>query len=174
MTVVRAASADDAAAIARLHVRAWEAAYRGLIPDAVLAELSVERTEARWRMTLSSDGTLVAERDGELVGFLLQTHQGRSGEIASIYVDPPRWRTGIGGALMTAALDLLRERGCDAATLWVLAGNDRARAFYARHRFQPDGGKRPHERSGLQTVRLRRSLEQPAGPAATRPRSRSA
>ena len=38
---LRAASPGDAAAIAQVHVAAWHAAYRGLIPDSYLAETPV-------------------------------------------------------------------------------------------------------------------------------------
>jgi hypothetical protein len=39
---VRAAVLDNACARGRLHVRAWQAAYRGQMPDAYLDDLSVE------------------------------------------------------------------------------------------------------------------------------------
>ena len=39
---IRAAVAADARGIAEVHVRSWQAAYRGQIPDSVLAGLSVD------------------------------------------------------------------------------------------------------------------------------------
>jgi hypothetical protein len=40
--VVREASVNDAAAIADLHVRAWQMAYRGIVPDAILDGMSID------------------------------------------------------------------------------------------------------------------------------------
>jgi hypothetical protein len=70
-TAIRRAAPADAGAIAGVHVASWQVAYRGLVRDALLADLSVDRG---WRERLGrpDDGasfTLVAERDGELAGF---------------------------------------------------------------------------------------------------------
>lgn len=65
---VRGASGDDAAAIAEIHVRSWQAAYRGVLPDELLDSLSVSERETSWRALLSGSEdrqvTLVAEHDG--------------------------------------------------------------------------------------------------------------
>ncbi|HEX7041129.1 MAG TPA: hypothetical protein VF202_13505 [Trueperaceae bacterium] len=41
--LIRAAKPEDALAIGRVHVDPWRTTYRGLLPDAVLAALSVEQ-----------------------------------------------------------------------------------------------------------------------------------
>ena len=70
---VRQAVADDARAIAIVHVAGWRWAYRGLLPDALLDGLSADARETRWRDTLSAPDTAarvwLAERDGRVVGF---------------------------------------------------------------------------------------------------------
>lgn len=48
MITVRHATANDAAAIAQVHVASWQAAYRGLLPEALLVSLSVERRQRHW------------------------------------------------------------------------------------------------------------------------------
>jgi hypothetical protein len=45
-TAVRPATPDDADAIASVHVRSWQAAYRGIVPDAMLDALSIQRGPA--------------------------------------------------------------------------------------------------------------------------------
>jgi hypothetical protein len=45
---IRPATLADAAAIAKVHVEAWRETYRGLVPDSVLAGLSVERGVRAW------------------------------------------------------------------------------------------------------------------------------
>jgi len=162
---VRRAVPDDAAPIAAVHVRAWQVAYRGLMPDDVLDGLSVERREEMWQQALTgedSPGVYVAVTDGAVVGFCAVAAPSRDddaedgvGEIAAIYVEPDVWRTGAGRALMDVALEDLRADGWQWVTLWVLAENQPARDFYSRYGFEPDGAEMTHEGSGEKEVRLR-------------------
>lgn len=73
MIVVRAATLDDVAGMARAHVVAWQQTYRGMVPDAVLdAADAAARRERMWRTVLADGATMtaaVADRDGEIVGF---------------------------------------------------------------------------------------------------------
>ena len=166
-TAVRTAAIADAPAIARVHVRAWQAGYRGIVPDAILDGLSLPLHERRWRDLLGGSEaafTLVAERRGRIAGFCAAMAPSRdadarprTAEIGAIYVDPDAWRGGVGQVLMSAALERLASEGWEHATLWVLAGNERARAFYARLGFAQDGGRMPH-RTGAPQIRLRRGI----------------
>ncbi|MGH2840330.1 MAG: hypothetical protein ACRDKY_05850 [Solirubrobacteraceae bacterium] len=52
---VRTATRDDAHPIARVHVRSWQVAYRGLLPDAILDGLSVEERRTIWHQLLAND-----------------------------------------------------------------------------------------------------------------------
>jgi GNAT superfamily N-acetyltransferase len=108
---------------------------------------------------------LVADAEGELLGF---TACGESrdpdvgpdtGEVQTFFVAAGRWRTGVGRALMTAALDDLTGRGYAEATVWSFAANDRANAFYEAHGFTPDGAERSEEAwAHVPELRYRRSL----------------
>jgi hypothetical protein len=64
---VRRAVAGDARAIAEVQVAGWEAAYRGLVPDAFLDAFTVEVRTARW-VELLEQGSVTYVTDG---GFLL-------------------------------------------------------------------------------------------------------
>ena len=64
---------------------------------------------------------------------------GRVGEILAIYVDPARWGTGAGRALMDAVLSGLAGRGLTEIRLWVAEDNARARRFYERAALALDG-----------------------------------
>lgn len=166
---VRRAGSEDAAAIARVHVRSWQVGYRGLVPDAVLDGLSVGEREGTWRNLHSgSDGasfTLVAERKGDVVGFCSLVAPSRDDdagestcELTAMYVEPDVWRGGVASALLTEALGKVREDGWAQITLWVFAANDGGRALYDRFGLAPDGAELRHERSGQTEVRLRASL----------------
>ena len=65
MTAVRPATVADAPAMGRLHVRAWQAAYRGEMPDDYLDGLRAEDRAAGWERALGVEreraAVLVAE-----------------------------------------------------------------------------------------------------------------
>ena len=46
---VRAARESDATAVARIQVECWRTGYAGIIPDAVLAELTSDEAAGRWQ-----------------------------------------------------------------------------------------------------------------------------
>jgi ribosomal protein S18 acetylase RimI-like enzyme len=168
--VIRRAATAYARAIAAVHVASWQVAYRGLVPDAVLDGLSVERRERGWRERLGrpdagASFTLVAERDGAVAGFCSVAAPSRDGdagertaEVAALYVEPAQWRTGVGATLLRAALDALRADGFDAVTLWVLEDNARGRAFYRRLGFAADGATQELAELEAREVRLRAAL----------------
>jgi GNAT superfamily N-acetyltransferase len=64
---------------------------------------------------------------------------GRAGELYALYVTPAAWSTGAGRALSETVTAALRDAGYRRMVLWVLAGNARARRFYAKAGFAPDG-----------------------------------
>jgi GNAT superfamily N-acetyltransferase len=108
---------------------------------------------------------LVAEDEGELLGFSTSGESRdedagpSAGEIRSFFVATGRWGGGIGGALMAAVLDSLRERGFSEATLWSFEANERANAFYEGAGFTRDGAVKTEETWGqLPEIRFRRSL----------------
>jgi len=166
---IRAALPADAEAISHVHIGTWQRAYRGLVGDAFLDSLS-ERVDGRvlwWRQQLSSGATaLVTEEAGQVTGFVgfgraEPPTDGELGEVYAIYVDAVYWGRGHGRALIVAAQGALRARGFTAAVLWVLATNERARRFYERGGWTPDGGAKTERIGGglLEEVRYRRSLE---------------
>lgn len=164
-TNVRRATPADAGAIADVHVRSWQIAYRGLVPDEVLDNLSLAHRESTWQTVLvrNAEGafTLVAERD-QVVGFcsiIAPSRDDDAGErtceVAAVYVDPDRWRAGIGSELLVAALREVAAAGAEDVTLWVFAENQAALAFYRRFGFVADGAETWHKPSGQKEIRLR-------------------
>ncbi len=148
---VRRAVESDAGQIVSIQVRGWQWAYRGQVPDSYLDGMDNEREkrEARRRERLAiQDGeerTWVAERGERILGFAVtgpsrdEDASAAIAELFAIYVDPHTARQGIGNRLLAQAVDDLRRRGNQGATLWVLAGNDRARRFYEHNGWTADG-----------------------------------
>lgn len=150
---IRPAKPVDSAAIALIHVTAWRAAYRGMIPDVVLDSLKVETRELFWRGLLAEPHwTYVAERDSGIIGFccMVRSRDGKAGlaEIAALYVSPSHWRQGAGQALCEAVFAAAVDVGFAGITLWVLAANLAAISFYAARGFSEDGATRAEMFSG--------------------------
>lgn len=143
--VIRRAHAEDSHGIALVHVSSWQHAYRGIVPQAYLDQLSVADREKRWVEVFDQGGSeaLVADADGHVIGFISygksrQADAGpEEGEIYAIYVSTSHWSTGVGRSLWEAASARLRELGFTRAIVWVLAANARAIQFYERVGFAP-------------------------------------
>ncbi len=172
VTLIRPATAGDAAQIGLVHVRSWQAAYRGLVPQDYLDHLDPAARAARWHRHLQQTdwaraGVLVAEAGDELEGF---ASYGPSrdedaeriwvGEISTIYVLAAAWGQGLGRRLMAGAVERLAAAGYAQATLWVLDTNARARRFYAAAGWSEDGVTLEDASLGfpLAEIRYRRTL----------------
>jgi len=164
---IRPAVEADAGGIALVHVRSWQEAYAGIVPDAYLAALDATARAGEWSLYLRegpSDDVLtwVAVAANRVVGFVTvgpsRDEDARRGdrEIYSIYLDPGTWGHGVARDLMRTVIGEVGEK--TAISLWVLADNERARHFYRRHGFQADGVERYDDVGGqsLLEVRYRR------------------
>ena len=164
---IRPARMQDVREIAVVHVRSWQAAYQGLLPQAYLDGLDPGQRIGQWERALlaanwSHDGTLVADAGGPLSGFVSygparddDAGSRRAGEIYAIYLVPAAWDQGIGRQLMTAALGRLREAGFDQVTLWVLDTNARARRFYEADGWHADGAAKRDDSFGVPMTEVR-------------------
>jgi ribosomal protein S18 acetylase RimI-like enzyme len=169
----RPVTADDFDAVCELHVRAWQAAYRGIVPQAYLDAMD-PAVRARRTRDQNLDGQYVAVRPaggevvGEVVGWMSigpyrfaddgpDAPGPGFGEIAAIYARPDAVGTGVGRALMTYGLEELDRAGLRPVLLWVFTDNARARRFYERAGFRLDGATHDYEIGGatLPEVRYR-------------------
>lgn len=150
-------------------MRAWQAAYRGVVPDAILDGMSIDSRRDFWtraigRATseLSEEARIwVVEEDGVVRGFAA-TRPSRdedaapgAGEVNSIYLAPEAWGRGLGRTLLERATDDLRGRGYDPLILWVIEANARGRRFYERAGWHPDGARQPIDFDGLLVDEIR-------------------
>jgi ribosomal protein S18 acetylase RimI-like enzyme len=137
---------EDARAIAAVHVEGWQWAYRGLLPDDLLDNLSVDGKTASWTRRLADEPldqrVWVACLHGSTVGFA-DTGEARDArgqaQLRAIYVRADAAGRGIGCALMLQVLGDLERRDYRSAMLWVYADNVRARRFYERFGWTESG-----------------------------------
>ena len=153
---LRAARPGDELGVARVHVRAWQAGYRGLLPDAYLDALRADDRAARYTFGTPGPETIVAVDHDTIVGFATTIDD----ELAAFHVDPDRWRHGIGRALIARARDAIAARGHAHALLWVMDGNARAIAFYEHDAWILDGTRRDATVWSVRVpeLRMRRAL----------------
>jgi GNAT superfamily N-acetyltransferase len=166
--LLRAAKPGDAMDVARVHVRSWQAGYRGLLPDAYLDGLRPEERAARYNFASENvrDTVTIVAVDSKVICGFATTSPARDldvpedGELCALYVDPEWWGRGVGRTLIEAARLRLVEMEFGSAVLWLLAGNARADRFYRRHDWIPDGLRRSESMWGVAVdeVRYRRAL----------------
>ena len=158
---VRPARVEDAAAMARMHVRSWQETYRGLMPDRVLDDPGlVDARERFWTAALvderyRANRIAVAERDGAVIGVAMagppeSPEPGWSLHLYVLYVLAAEHGSGAGAALLDAVVG-----AHESAALWVADPNPRAQAFYRKHGFVPDGTTQVED--GVREIRLVRT-----------------
>jgi GNAT superfamily N-acetyltransferase len=166
--LLRAAKPLDALGVARVHVRSWRAAYRGLLPDDYLDALTPKNRARGYSFGargLADPATILALEHEEICGFVTtgpsqDPQNPNAGEVMALYVDPEHWGSGIGRTLIGAARERLHAIGFTAAILWVLDGNENAERFYAADGWTPDGSRRIDRPWGqvVHELRYRRPL----------------
>ncbi|GAA1642513.1 GNAT family N-acetyltransferase [Microbacterium flavum] len=137
----------DADAIADVHVATWREAYAHLLPEAYFSADYVARRHRMWAHVLGEAradmAVRIADDAGEIVGLAwagpadvlpsADAAPPRVRALYALYVLADRYGTGVGQALLDAALD------GEPAMLWVAKENPRATAFYRRNGFRFDG-----------------------------------
>jgi GNAT superfamily N-acetyltransferase len=154
---IRRAVPADAVAVADCHTLCWREAYAGLVSDDYLYSAAVERRRlSRWQERLAGTRVVWLAEDAKLVIGVASTDVAQEPEapvpihLTSLYLRSAYHGTGLADRLLTAAL------GAQPAFLWVFADNPRARRFYARHGFVPDGAGMTDPDTGLAEVRMER------------------
>lgn len=157
---MRGAVVADALALATVQSAAWREAYADLFPpDFLAAHTDTGQRAIEWGARLAQatrpQRTFVAVLGGTVAGFVsVGVWRGElipdavMGEVYALYVDPARWRRGVGTTLIGRAEEALREDGLSRVRLWVVHGNTRALRFYRHHGWYEDGRWRPVKATG--------------------------
>jgi ribosomal protein S18 acetylase RimI-like enzyme len=147
---------DDLDELGRVHVQVWREAYAGLMPAEHLADLDPAVGTRRWRERFEASseiGWWLARDEQGIVG-MVTSGPARDDdapvplELYAINILRRAHGTGLADELLTRAI------GDRAAYLWVLEGNDRAIAFYRRHGFADEGGRKPEPGTGVVELRM--------------------
>lgn len=155
---IRLARLTDAEALAFVHVESSRTTYRGMLPEDVLQDFSLDRRTHQWRKMLSDPTSpeviYVAEvQEGSIVGFASAGPEREgdavyNGELYAIYLLASAQRQGIGRQLVEAVVNHFLQQGMTTLLVWVLAANP-ACAFY-----EALGGKRVHTKTIQRSEKL--------------------
>ena len=153
--------------MARIHVESWKVAYRGIMPDEVIARTDLASRTRFWaeRIAVREWPVFVIEEGSAIVAFCQMVPTPDPGDdpttvghITSIHVLPQLRGQGHGRALLDHAFAEFRRRGFAEVTLWVLEGNVSARRFYEALGFREDGGRKRYPNTEVPEVRYRIGL----------------
>jgi GNAT superfamily N-acetyltransferase len=177
---VRAAREADAAEVARIQVDCWRHGYTGLVPGAVLAELTSDDALGRWRECwaeaigkppTSRHRVLVATQDRAAVGFAsvgpasdADRWPATDAELRELRIAPGLTRQGHGGRLLNAVADTLAEDRFTEVSAWVLEADTDMRRFLETAGWAADGARSELD-MGIRVpiLRLHVALAAPAG-----------
>ena len=130
------AGPSDCGALARVHVRSWRETYLGLLPEPMLAQMSVAAHTRRWARLLMApeppEFVLCAEGVSGLVGYCSGFAGAGRAEVSTLYILGLAQNRGLGQRLLSSMARVLAAREARSLRLWVLDGNQRARGFYER------------------------------------------
>jgi GNAT superfamily N-acetyltransferase len=177
---VRQARAGDAVSLARVQVASWRCGFAGIVPDALLAELTSDEAESvwrdRWREAITNPPTsrhhvLTAVTDAparEVVGFIsagpatdADRWPGTDGEVYELRVLPQRTGQGHGSRLLHAAADTLTQDGFHTVCTWALEADSAMRRFLESSGWGADGARGELDvGQSVQIVRLHTTISE--------------
>ena len=175
---VRPARAGDATSLAQVQVASWRSGLAGIVPSALLAELTGEEATAvwrdRWREAIASPPTsrhrvltaVSAALPREVVGFVsagpatdTDRWPGTDGEVYELRVCPERTGQGHGSRLLHAVADTLVSDGFHTVSLWALEADTALRRFLESSGWAADGARGELDvGTGVPVVRLHTAI----------------
>lgn len=147
MYKIRYADISDSRILGQIHSQSWKVAYKGIVPDEILNNITTEKRQKYFEKALTEgwEEDAIIYRDKKAVGLICigkcrdTDIEGSYGEIWGIYLLPEYFSMGIGSKLINWGLDELRKRNYAKVTLCVLQNNSNARMFYEKIGFEHDG-----------------------------------
>lgn len=137
---IRKVKKEDLRVVAEIAVNGWKTAYRGIIEDEFLDNLSIEENYQKRLKDYTENGFVVAELNSEIVGFCryrtgnyyASEYANVDCEILALYVKPEYKGNGIGKKIVNYVINEFKENGYSQMILWCLKDNYPSRAFYEK------------------------------------------
>ncbi|OBI10364.1 GNAT family acetyltransferase [Mycobacterium scrofulaceum] len=140
---IRRAGPSDYVVVAEMHYPVWRQSWAGVLPDSTLDVLGSPRRWAilayprilqrpHWSMWIAESGSATIG----MTMFGPDQANPEQVELDSLYIVAESQGRGVGARLLATAL---RESPSGDVVLWCAEHNLRARTFYERNGFRPDG-----------------------------------
>lgn len=136
--IIRKAHIEDLKEVAGIAVNGWKAAYKGIIDEEYLKNMSVEETYRKIKEGYQKNKYIVAELNNEIVGFCRYTlnysksDENADGEIIALYVKPELKYNGIGTKMFNYVMNGFEKNGNHRIVLGCLKENYPSRKFYEK------------------------------------------
>ena len=175
---VRPARAGDAPELARVQVASWRCGYAGVVPSALLAELTGDEAQGvfrdRWRDAVTNPPTsrhrvLVAvEADRAVAGFAsvgpatdADRWPGTDAGLYELRVMPELTGRGHGSRLLHAVAETLAKDGFHTVDIWVLEADSVLRRFLEAAGWGADGARAELDLgTGVPVVRMHTAISE--------------
>jgi ribosomal protein S18 acetylase RimI-like enzyme len=136
---IRNISEEDIPQVVDIQVEGWKAAYKGIIDDEFLKSMDKEKQIERRKADYKQGNFIVAEIEGEIVGFcrfsdivLSNDSEKFDCELMALYVKPELKQQGIGKIMFNYVVNDLKGKEKSKMILWCLKENYPSRAFYEK------------------------------------------
>lgn len=138
---IRPATADDRAAIRNVARETWHDTYDELEAETIDATVDEWYGDEALETALSKTGTafLVAEKDGDVVGFTHGVVTEDEGDVLRLSVRPDQQGDGIGTALYERLREDLQDFNMERMRAIDLASNEGGQRFYEEQGFERTG-----------------------------------
>ena len=140
--IIRNVRKEDLPSVVDIKIKGWQVAYKGIVDDTYLTNLSNERETriAKMEKNYMTNGFIVAELDNEVVGFCRYIFDNSFSpeiddvdcELCAIYVKPDLKRQGIGKELFNYVIQEQKKSNNKNMILWCLKENSNSRKFYEK------------------------------------------
>ncbi len=121
-------------------------------------EIAYSRRELRWYLRLPGAEGIVAERDGQIAGFLLSANWEQVGHIITIDVLAQFRRAGTGSALVRESEARLVRQGVKTIEIETAVNNPAAIAFWNKHGYISRGILKDYYPGGLSAYAMIKSF----------------
>lgn len=164
--MIRKAAAQDAERIAEIDAVSSRYAYGEILPEEILKDLTAESrvpVYRRWIAEKRFDLFVYEDPDTGTVKGMMGTglcgdeDKEEAYELHFLYLDPAFVGAGIGSEMMRFFEEKGREKGCPELVVWVLEENEKARRFYEKHHYRPDGKDKVFKRWNKREIRYVKS-----------------
>jgi len=135
MFEIRYMRPDDVEAVQRIDTETFKH-LREKLTGRPYNQIPREMEYFRYWLNTDPRGALVAERNGEVIGFAFNHPRGNVGWFGPLAVTPTEQSAGVGKALLRSGIEYLRNSGCGLIGLETFPTNPVSVSMYIKHGFR--------------------------------------